>query len=371
MTGQYQVRLYNTAGNLQAVFDNPNSIYYFKRINDFSYHIISIPSTDPRRALFTTDAILEVWRRAPGIDWYIDYDGFHRTDQDQFTDPGLQNFTSYGRGFMDLLHRRSIAWFAGTSQDTKTGFADDVAKAYVRENCGSLALAASGRLRDGAIPGFTVAANTSSAPSWSGSNAFENVLSVLQQITAAVPFDFTVTRTPPTTWLFQTYYPRLGVDRTGAGAAAPVIFSLSHGNMSSPYAVMTRTDEVNAVIALGQGEGVNRNFAVRTDPFAIALSPWNDAEKTHDARNISDATALAQSADAELALLRATRHISFVNLESTGTMYGLDYNLGDLVVASFAGFQQTKKVIGIEVTVSQGKETIRMHFDDENVVPSP
>jgi hypothetical protein len=188
---------------------------------------------------------------------------------------------------------------------------------------------------------------------------------------AAVPFDFDVTRVAPVNWLFQTYYPRRGVDRTGAGTAAPVIFALTHGNMSAPYSVFSRTDEVNSIIVLGQGDGVNRATTVRSDPLAMGASPWNMIEKTHDARDLTVVSSLAQEGDAQLAALRATRHISFRNIESTGTRYGRDYAVGDLVVADFAGFAQTKKIIGVEVTLSQGQENIRMHFDDENVVATP
>jgi hypothetical protein len=161
---QYQVRLLDTSGSQVAVFDNPNSVYYFKRTNDFSYHTISIPLSDPRYKLFTTDAIVEVWRRIPGGIWYVEYAGFHRTDQAQFTDPGSQNYTSYGRGYEDLLHRRSILYYSGTAGASKSGTVDDVAKAYVRENVGSLATVVNGRIQSGVISGFTVAANVSLGP---------------------------------------------------------------------------------------------------------------------------------------------------------------------------------------------------------------
>lgn len=364
MTVQYQMRLYDTAGSLQAVFDDWNSVYIYPRVNDFGYHTISIDGTDPRRALFVFDAIIEVWRRdqTAGIPWYIEYAGFHRTSQDQISDKGTALFTSYGRAFEDLIHRREVLYPATTSGDTKSGPADDIIKAYARENAGPAALAANGRARDGVVPGFTVAADIGSAPTWSGSAAWKNLLTAIQTIANTTPLDFWVTRTG-VTFLLDVRAPRRGLDRTGAGAAAPVVFSLARQNMSQPFAVETRTDEVNVVVVLGPGTDTNREIVIRTSTDRL-LSPWNDAEKTFDARNTASA-ALGDAGDAHLQQLRATKHVTFTALNTHALVYGRDYFVGDLVLATFAGIQQPKKLLGVEITIANGTEDIRHHFDDE------
>lgn len=342
-------------------------MYYYKRCNDFSYHIISIAGDDPRRSLFVVDAIIEVWRRNPvaGIPWYLEYEGFHRTNQDQITDRGNQIFTSYGRGFEDLLHRRTILYPAGSNGSTKVGALDNVMKAYVRENAGVSALAINGRLRDGVTPGFLVSVDSGLGHAWSGSQAWKNLLSALQDMTKDSPQDFFVTRVLPTTFRFDTAFPRRGFDRTGASSYAPAVFSLTHDNMSAPFGVVSRTDEVNVAIVLGAGEGANRLYAVRTDPFAIAESPWNSAERTIDQRNDNSIAALNVTGDDALGEGRATRHISFVGLDTPGLAYARDFALGDLVIAQFRDLASAIKLVGVECTVSQGREDLRFHFEEE------
>lgn len=369
MSHRYQVRLYEPVTGVQvAVLDDWNSLYYNTRINDFGYHTLSIDGKDPTRALFTTDTIIEVWRSNAelGVPWYIDYAGFHRTDQDQVTDRGDRLFTSFGRGYEDLIHRRSVLWYAGSAGDTKSGPADDVMKAYVRENAGSGATTGAGRLRSGVTTGLTVAANLGVGPTWDGSMSWKNLYDAIQDIQKAKLVDFAVVRTGATTFEFRTYFPHKGTDRTGAGVAAAVIFSLVHANMGSPYAVVSRAEEGNDVIVLGSGEGAARVTREVQDTVAQVVSQWNRIERTHDARNLDTNAQLDDTGTAQLNALRATKRISFQVLESPATVYGRDYFVGDIVLAMFAGLEDTKKIIGMEVTVANGQENIRAHFDDEN-----
>lgn len=90
MSHEYQLRLYDTTGTLVAIFDDWNSVYYFNRISDYGYHTISIDGDDPRAALFVPDSIVQVLRRDTGenIDWYSEYEAFHRTGVYSMSDRG-------------------------------------------------------------------------------------------------------------------------------------------------------------------------------------------------------------------------------------------------------------------------------------------
>lgn len=362
----YQVRLYNPAGTLLAIFDEWNSLYYYKKLNEFGYHTFSIYGDDPRVDLFQFDGFIQVLRanHELGVPWYVEYDAFHRTRQDQVSDRGSQLYTSYGRTYEDLIKRRTVAYPSGTAFDTKTGPADNVMKQYVRENAGPSATVSAGRLRGGVTPNLNIAPDSSSAPSWSGSFALRNLLDTIQEISAAAIVDFDVTRAG-NTFQFNTYYPRRGTDRSGVVPALSTIFAIERANMSAPYATESHTDEFNAVIVAGQGEGVDRTFAVVENTPAQLITPWNSIEKVHDARNSATLAALQSVGDEQLRLGRATRKISFTAIESPGTVYGRDVFVGDLVTARFKGLEQIKKVVGVEVTVAEGKENIRFHFDDE------
>lgn len=369
MPARYQVRLYDPVTGLQtAIFDDWNSLYYIARINDYGYHTFSFDGNDARRALFALDSIVEVWRSNLdiGLGWYIDYAGFHRTDQDQITDRGNVIFTSYGRGYEDLLHRRYMLYVAGSAGDVKSGPADDIMKAYVRENAGTLATVVNGRIQDGVTLGLTVAPNLSVGPTWSGSGPWKNLFDLVQEIQQAKLVDFNVVRTGALTFDFRTYFPHKGTDRSGAGAAPAVTFSLVFANMSSPYATVSHSEEANDIIVLGQGEGAARVYRRVQDTAAQVSSPWNRIERTHDSRGSTTNAQLDDEGTAKLNELRATKRISFQVIESLATVYGRDYFLGDIILARFAGAQTTKKVTGAEVTVAEGRENIRIHFDDEN-----
>lgn len=362
---RYQVRLYGTDGVLRAIFDDWNSLYYFARLSDFGYHTFSIYGDDPRRDLFTVDSLVEVlkYNDGLGVPWHREYIGFHRTFQDQISDRGGRLFTSYGRGMEDLIHRRALYYPAGSAFDLKSGPADDIMKAYVRENVTSIATVANGRLRDGTIPGFTVTVDIGAGPAYSSSGPWKNVFDIVQGIAKATMVDFDVTVTlPALSFVFSTYWPRKGANRTGAN---PLVFSTGHANMSQPYGVESHMEEFNTVIVLGPGEATNRTTVLRADAAAQLASPWGAIEHTFDARNTDTVSALQAVGDEQLRTGRATRKISFTALQSRSTIFGRDFFLGDLVVARYKSLEAFKKLIGVEVTMAEGKENIRFHFDDE------
>lgn len=365
MSFQYQVRLYNTSGAQVAVFDDWNSLYFYNRVSDFGYHTFSIDGDDDRVSLFTPDSIIEVLRRDEGIPWYREYLAFHRTGVYQVTDRGRELFSSYGRGFEDLLHRREVLWRPGTFSVGAFPYgapADDSMKEFVRYNAGASATTGAGRIANGVTTGLTVAANIGAAPAWYGERSYKNLLDVLIEIHEAKSVDFAVTWTGGQNTLFSTYYPRRGTDRTGAGAAAPVVFALEHANMSQPYLTESRMEEITAVYVLGQGEGVDRVVVERTNAAELTISPWNRIEFAHDARNEATTAALNEIGDGHLMEHGLDKHLSFQIVSAPSTVYGREYFIGDLVLGRFKGVTESRKIIGVEITVADGKENIRIHL---------
>lgn len=135
--------------------------------------------------------------------------------------------------------------------------------------------------------------------------------------------------------------------------------------MSSPYLTESRMEEITAVYVLGQGEGKGRVFVERTNVFGLAASPWNRIEYTHDARNEATVAALNALGDAHLLEHGPDNHMSFQVIASPGSVYGRDYFMGDLILGKFLGAEQARKIIGVEITVSDGNENIRIHFEGE------
>lgn len=363
-----EMRLYDTTGAMIAVFDNWRSLNLDRKLNDFDQLTFSIPGQDARRTLFTLDSILELWRTIPGSPPYREAVCFNRTSQRTITQGSHRIFTTYARGLNDLLRRRSIMYAARTAGGLKSAPADDVIKEFVRENCGSLATLANGRKRAGVMPGFTVAANTSLAPNWAGQRAWQNLLSVLQEISDARSVDFEVRRTDTpgsgaVALEFVTFYPRLGTDRS-----TTVKFSPELGNMDSPSYTLSRTEEVNAVVVLGQGQGSDRRAYPQEDAATVDDSPWNAIETTRDSRDENSISAYISAADEALQELKAQPEFKFTILQTDSLQYGRDYFMGDLITARFDEIEETRKLIGLTINISEGRETLSNFLFSDKVV---
>lgn len=364
MSHQYQVRVYNTAGVQVALLVDWTSLHLEKRVNQIYNHTLVLPYNQALVDLFTQDALVEVRRRDPsfGLDnWYTEYIGLHITPQDTTSNEGRQLFTSYGRGLADLLHRRTIRYYAGSAYSTKSGFAETVMKQYVRENAGSLAVVPP-RLTDGVTTGLIVAPNLGTGPVWSGSAAWKNLLSILQEIAAATGVDYDVTWNGTNGFTFTTYYPQLGTSHT-VSDTNPVIFELFRGNMGNPSYVKSRTEEVNDILVLGQGQEDARAVRQRTTA-ATADSIWNRREGIADDRQDSLTASLDAYGDAKLEELQAREELTFDLIQTASSVYGLHYNLGDIVTAKYRNIQVNKKVIGVTIHVAAGKEDINIELGD-------
>lgn len=363
---RYQVRLYSTAGALTAVFDDWRTLELQRRVGTYDLLTFGIDGADSRISLFTLDAIIEVWRKLSytGAPWYREATLLHRTPGRQITERGTRIFTSYARGLLDLPRRREIMYPANTPFTLKGGPAETVMKEYVEENAGPSALFVNGRAADGALSGFTVEPSARQGIDWAGQRSWQNLLDLLQEISAAGSVDYDVVRTDvpnsgAATFEFRCYYPQLGTDRS-----TTVQFATQFGNMLSPYYTLSRTEEYNRVVVLGAGQDSARRIYVAESAYT-ADSPWNTIEKSQDARQEDTLSALIAAADAALATGQPQEQFTFQVLQTAAYQYGRDYFLGDIVSAAFDDdITTTKKITGVTLNVSEGKENIGVTFSD-------
>lgn len=382
MAARYYVEVYDTVGQRLALFDDWNSLNITHKLNGYSTHVLSfsepIGAEDPRYQYFTKDAIVRVMRNdgndkvvpfmGSTIGWYPEYVGFHRTTQRQIFETGLRLFTSYGRGFEDLLRRANIAWYSGSDESDKDAPAETAMKQYVDENMGAAALEVNGRVRDHIIPSFSVAPDNGLGPNWSGSRAWRNLLDILSEISDAASIDFSVelTSLTPPAFEFRTYYPRRGDDRTLGNAAgnASVVLSTNNGTMNNPSYTLSADDEVTQLIVLGQGQEAYRTIVVSGNVVASGASPWNDSEDTYNASFEEDDDALQHDGDAELLRKGEREQFEFAVVQQIPMLYARNYFLGDLVTVGFDQIQRNKRLVGVDIIVAEGKETIKPTFSD-------
>lgn len=376
IAANYYCILKDTTGTRMHTFDRWINLEYMNEIGGVGYYIFTIDGNDMRKLSFTTDAIFEVWRSIPGlgVPWYKAFEGFHRTPNRKTSSKGQKTFTSMGVGFNDLLYRTDIAYKSGTIMSTKSAPAETVMKAYVQENCGTLATVSNLRQSDGVLPGFTVEADTGAGDVWSGDRSGANLLEVLQEIMNAKHIDFKVVAGPtPATFIFKTFANQLGTDRTntsidansGMNAAgnAPVKMSIEFANIREIEYEANRSAEINVVHVLGKGEGSLRDWAT-VYSTAKNDSPWNRREVARPSTNQEFMYQLEDYGHTVLAENAMKETFRFNPLQQPSCAFGKHYVTGDRLTVIMEEIVRNKRIMSDKVSIANKDETIELNFAD-------
>jgi hypothetical protein len=248
-----------------------------------------------------------------------------------------------GPDFMDQLQTRRVAYASGSSQASKTGYADDVMKAIVRENLGSSA----GTGRDLSGLNFSVAPDVSLGPSVTKMFSRRNVLDVLSELGdmaaelgTRVYYDLNPVfyGTGQIGFVFDTFVGQRGMDRR-AGTAMQTVFGDTWGNLEDPELEYDDWDEANFAYIGGQGQGDDRAVETVSNVLRIGESVWNRRELWVDARDTDDASVMQDRGYEELWARRPKRRFSGRLLSTPSSQYGVDWAFGDLITAEYMGEQ--------------------------------
>lgn len=360
MAARYQLRLKNSLGAVVAVTDRFERLAYTKRVNTPGFYALQTFDGNPFLDDLDLDYQLEVWRRdqAAGIDWYLDFEAFHRTLVRQRNQAGKAIIICYGAGYEDLLARRIIEGGLGIADTEKNGPAETVIKEFVDEQAGPSAAVAR------QTTGLSVEVDGGLGNLIDMSRAWRNLLEVCQEIALIGGGDFSLVGIdPPPSFEFRWHDGQLGDDRR-VGTSTPVVFALGFGNMAIPVYSLARTDEVDYVYVGGQGEGVLRNVNEVWNVTAIADSPWNRREVFVDARNEDTDPALDSKGYKILEEKQAQESISFDVIQTAACLYGRDYFLGDLVTARYDDIQVNKKIVGVNIVIQGNREQVDLELAD-------
>jgi hypothetical protein len=369
MATAYELRVLDPYGNAVAKVDRPISLTYTLSVNAVGSLTLRVPRDAIPDVYVTADTRIEVWRRPDG--------GAYRRESDG---PWLMQTDTRGQSERDgryrqikaetintLLDRRAASYFANTSQTQKSGPADDVMKAIVRENLGSSANASPispgspNPSRDWSVTGFTVDTDTSQGPSTSKGFAWQNVLSTLQAIsrdaaTLGTPIYFDIVSNG-TGYAFRTFVGVRGIDRSISTSL--LIVSAERGNLGETVEATTDwSDAATTVIAGGQGQDAARVINFTYDTARISQSPWGDRELFIDRTQLSDTTSLLAEARAELRRHRPQKILSGTLLSLPGAVYGLDWGFGDKLVAEFEQESFTARVDSVTVSLQGDEEKV-------------
>jgi len=227
-----------------------------------------------------------------------------------------------------LLAWRDIYAFSKSSQATKSDHADDIMRAYVREQLGTTAT----NPLDAAY--FTVEADSHEGPALSVSNAWTNLMQALQGISdeaegagSRVYFQMRDGQ-GAAQYNFHTSITCPGTDRS-LSSGNPLLVGLSYGNVTRVVRSRDASEEVNHVVAIGAGEGTARKTGEYIDQTTATRSVWSRKKVVYTETSLNTTTALASSAKRAVVKGKARERIIVTLADAPGFRYGYDWLAGD------------------------------------------
>lgn len=305
------------------------------------------------------DAVLEFWRKPFMATSKFLASGFLKNIEYYDNNRGTELLEISGPDQNDLLDTRVIAYPSGEATASKTGYADNVAKAYVRENLGSLA---TDTARDWSAR-LAVDPDLSLGASMPKAGSYDNLLKLLQDIAAGsnqrgVPLYFGVSPVSGSdgrvTYLFYT-----SINQPGRDRRSTMTFSRRRHNLEGARLSFLRSSERTVAYVGGPGEGVDRLVRKRQDDTRLVTSIWGRREMFINATNAANADELDAIGDANLYANRPRWKFTG-NLLSTmiGSRFGVDWDFGDMAVIDYRDKQFDAMIGKVAISVNRGRERI-------------
>jgi len=412
---EYEIWLTDDGGKRITLLDQAAFFSYSRAIAGLGTSQIGLPYREFKKQVnppFAPDRRLEFWR-SPLDGYPLRLEGTYLLREPKIytreTD-NIQIIEFFGRSPLDLLRRRWVIQAAGTSHTAKTAAIDDMMKAIVREQMlyGFAVDQAGAPDNTRAYPAveFRVQADLSLGPSISKRFADKNVLDILKELKDTsfqlhednstdrkIYFDVVsrdlrgfeiyildeATGAPMLAedgqylldeqsgkssdkigFEFQTFADLRGLDRTDK-----LVFSVENSNLEAPFYIKSHFNESNSIIVRGSGRGESRAAVVVDDDARVNSSRWNRCENLVSASYEVDDTELQTVGAAELKIGQPVEELyaSFLNTpgseDAPRSLYGIDWDLGDLVSVWYADQYFQCEIVIVYVGVDEnGVETI-------------
>lgn len=265
-----------------------------------------------------------------------------------------------------LLAHRVVAYDEASAEADKTDFADDMIKAYVRENF----LTATDTDRNLTAARFAVETDVGAAPSVTKTGSYRTVLTLCQEIAASATQAGTYTGfevfSPTETGAFtlRTYTGQRGVDRSSTGTNQ-LVLALTKGSLNTVELDEDWSQLASFVYAGGSGKKDERLTGTAGDTALIEGDPYGRIEWFQSASN---ADAQAAVDDEAARVLREKRpRVVFTGdvVDTEYATFGDEYDWGDRVIGEYTDLrvahvqQYDCRVDPVRITVkrSENEET--------------
>ena len=373
MNPNYELWLTDDHGLRIALLDNMLALTCSRVTNAIGWCAIDLP-TDFDTSLVAPDRMLQVWRQPSGGALSLWRTYFLRRWSWQ-TRGGEETLLLEGPDTNDLLRRRIVAHYNGSTEAAQTDYADDMMKTYVTDaiadgtnpvpTAGTRVwadLSVAANLGDG--PTLTRGANWGRLLLASGGGLLVDIGNAAREAGTEVFFDVVPDAVGGNsiTFQFRTYTGQPGMD-----VSDRVVFDQERGNLVDPFLEYDYSEEINYVYAGGQGEGEARNVQQVYDTDRYNASQWNRCEAFADARNQTTDNGVREAGRALMREGRPRRRAGGIPLDTQGTRFGVDWDFGYKVKDRYRGLEFDSIVRSVVLRVDgDGEETIQARLEYED-----
>jgi len=189
---------------------------------------------------------------------------------------------------------------------------------------------------------------------------YDNLATVLEEI-SGLGADFDIVETAPGHYQFRVYYGQTGNDFTEDNEYnnTPVTFSLENGNIDEPDYSNDRVSEVTVCYGVGKMANGVRPIYRRVSLYdAQDASVWNAIEATSDSTSQDSEAAVIATADSYLMDNTQKIEVTFKAKPTPNCLYGVHWDLGDMVGFYFNKHYYKMRVVQVDVTVDDNGEAI-------------
>lgn len=370
----YTVGLYDYDGNFLRPIDWMN-LQYARARRTVGALTLTVSDRYPE-AIFGRDAILRLYRRAIGGPRYLEPAAIwfvrkvtHNWKENTLTISCVDQMT--------FLERRRVAYRSQSLYADKTfdegnapAPADDLMKAYVRENLGADAVEESTGNPDPArdlSAYLTVEEDRSMAPDVEYTGSQQKVIDVLNGLAresedAGTILFFDIVTTGPKTFEFKTFPLTATADRRDA-----LTFTTNGGNLDELVSEIDYSNEITVVNVGGDSSGATK-YVRRVVSDRATITPFNWIEDYYDANEDYADDYLDQIGRRILQAGLPKKKLRANLVDSQERRYGRDYFYGDYINVEMGGDIFNCLITAINNSITDGKEQLSIQLEGELAV---
>lgn len=369
-TTRYLIVLCDLFGIAQEFLDNYSTAEVVLNENDIGALSLVLPD-DYNPDLFASGALIYVYRAAVGEGYRLLGDTAFKINGVKFAlnEQGEQTIQVEAEGMLAVLRDTAIPYQEGNAYTLKLGAADDLAKAFVRENRGSLATDTARNVTQ-----LSVAANlTLGAVLLKDQTSKRSVLEVVKELSDQsamlgtwIGYGLVAADIAAGTFRFETYSVTSDVDRRYPDSPNPLLLGPYYGNVANVELFLDYGEDANVIYAAGSGSGDLQPIATAIDTAEATAGPFARREKVINASAALDATSLADEANGALQAARPKILFGADLVDGDSIRYDVDYRLGTLLTIEYQNRLYDCRIsqVAISLAHNSGGEQITIRAEN-------